>query len=121
MAVSKVILRWPFKAAEDLSAKQFTVVKINESSEIEVAASGSVGFILMDTPKAGEYGTVCMEGVEKAVCAATIKVGQFVSANNKGELQVAVTGQYVVGTALETGESGALIPVLCHPGSGAKV
>src|SRR5438445_10566250 len=104
MASSKVILRWPFKAAVDLSEKQFTLVKINENDELEAAASGDTAFILTDTPKAGEYGDLALVGVEKAVAGEAIKAGQLVAPNNKGELQVAKANQHLVGVALESGE-----------------
>ena len=122
MAVSKVDQRWAFLTTEELYEKQFTLVALTTSTTLIPAVSGSTpAFILMDTPKENEYGTVCMDGVEKCKCGETIKVGQFVAPSNTGLMQVAKTGQYIVGIALEEGESGALIPILSHAGSGAKV
>jgi hypothetical protein len=120
MASDKVILRWPFKAAVDLSSKQFTLVKINENAELESAASGDAGFVLTDTPKAGEYGTVCLAGVEKVVLASAVKAGQFVASSNAGLGQVATGAQRATGIALESGEANQLISVLSLPGTGGK-
>lgn len=118
MASAKPIFRWPLKAHVDLSAKQYTLVTINESSELEAATSGVQAFVLSDTPKAGEYGTLSLVGVEKVKLGATVKAGDLVASDNSGKGQKAVSGQRVVGTALEAGEAEQLIPVLLA-GAGA--
>jgi len=120
MAVSKVDMRWSWRSPEELFEKQYTLVKLTEESTIVPAASGDRAFILMDTPKAGDYGTVCLDGVEKCKVGTEVKQGQLVAPNNKGELQPALTGQYIVGMALETGAVGTVVSVLVHAGTGAK-
>lgn len=122
MGVSKVLERWgSWKASEDLSKKQFFLVAVSNAEELSLATSGSEFVVpLEDSPKSGQYGTCVVAGVAKVKLNSEVKCGQKVAANNAGEGQVAVTGQQIVGTALKTGKGGSLIPVLVHPGSGAK-
>lgn len=119
MASDKVILRQAKKAGVDLSAKQYFLVKLTEADTLEVAASGDGAYSLYDNPKENEYGTIAMAGIVKVVCGATIKEGQLVAPNNKGEAQVAVSGQLVVGRALEAGEAGQIIKVQTPTGAKA--
>jgi hypothetical protein len=120
MAVDKVTLRWTFKAGADLSAKQYTVVKITSSDTIVAAASGDVGVVLIDNPKENLHGTVALGGVAKVKVGTEVKEGEFVAPKNDGTIQPAASGQFILGQALETGKAGSYVPVLIHAGTGAK-
>jgi hypothetical protein len=127
MAVSKVLERWSFEVQNALGAltaaeKQFRIVTLSSTSTLSLATSASGAlFILEDTPKEKEFGTVVCAGVGKVKLASEVKAGELVSSNNTGEGQVAKTGQFVLGMALVTGAAGSYVPVLVHPGSGVKL
>ena len=120
MATDKVILRDTKKAGEDLSTKEYTLVKITTSNTIVSAASGDRAFVLEDTPKEGEYGTIALQGIVKVKLGGTVKIGELVVPNNAG-VGVAASGknQTVIGEALAEGESGQIIPVLTPTGATA--
>ena len=136
MAVTKVLERWSFPVTAALGKKgeepvaptgyqaqaegsQFHIVTLTSGGELELAVSGSESqFVLEDTPKQGENGTVSLVGVSKVYLSETVTVGEVVSSNNAGEAQKSKKGQIVFGVALQSGVKGQLVPVLLHPGAG---
>ena len=125
MATDKVLLRDTKRAAFEgfEPSKQFFLVEITESDTLELAVSGSafVG-VLLDTPKTNEKATFALLGITKVVCAAEIKEGQLVASNGKGEAQVAVTGQFPIGRALEKANgAGSIIAIQLTAGTGVKL
>lgn len=119
MATDKVILRDEKPAGEDLSTKQFFLVKITTTSTLVLAASGDRPYVLDSTPKSGEIGTYDILGIVKVKLGGTVEPGDLVASKNDGTGQKAVSGQLCVGQALEKGESGAIISVLALPGAKA--
>ncbi len=128
-ATDKVILResrktqettWgPEEGGEEGAEKggigsgQFKFVEINSSNELaKVASTGAIAWPLMDTPKKGEYGTLALVGIAKVECGGTIEAGERVGTTASGTAQAYVSGQYVLGIALEKGESGQIISIL---------
>ena len=121
MAADKVILRDASKTAgEDLSAKQFTLVKLTEENTVVAAASGDRAYVLDSTPKAGEPATIDLAGIVKVKLGGTVKQGKLVVPNNEGlGIEASGKAQQVVGQALEKGEAGAIISVLAPVGGTA--
>src|SRR6266576_1389779 len=119
MSTDKVILRDQKAAGEDLSEKQFTLVKITTAGTLVAAASGDRPYINDSTPKSGEVCTYIVNGIGKVKLGGTVACGDLVASSNAGVGQKAVSGQFVVGQALEKGESGQIISVLLLPGATA--
>lgn len=117
MATDKVILRDAKLAGENLSEKQFTLVKISTSNTLVAAVSGDRAYVLDSTPKENEAGTYVLQGITKVKLAGAVEPGQLVVPNNEG-LGVAAKGsaQPVVGQALEKGESGQIISIVTPVG-----
>jgi predicted transcriptional regulator len=102
-------------AGENLSAKQFFLVYIKESNGKAYLATTEKQhcFSLQNAPEENQY---CdLAGVlsqVKVVAAEEIKAGALVICNNEGKLKKATNGKGgVIGVALSTGKTGALIPV----------
>jgi hypothetical protein len=111
VATDKVILREAKKTLAELYEKQFTFVEVNEEDTLVAAVSGSIAFVLIDTPKEKEYGTIALVGIAKVKLGGTVKAGERVASNNAGLGVAWASGQYVAGVALEKGESGQIISV----------
>lgn len=107
------------KAAADLSAKQFHVVKITGDNLVNVAGAGEHGCgILQNDPKlVGEAATVAFAGVSKAKAAGVITAGAKVASDGAGAIVAAASGDHVIGVALEGAASGDVFSVLLQLGS----
>lgn len=107
-------------ANADLSTNQYSLVKlVNNSGEGQAALSGAgegaVG-ILQDKPDAqGVAGSVGFTGISKLKLAGTVTAGGPVASNASGLGVAAGTGDIVVATAVESGVSGDIIPVIIEP------
>ena len=93
----------------------------NPNSVILPLAAGSycIG-VTQDTPSAGDPTAVCTIGsVTKILCGGNVAVGQDISFDINGEAIAAVSGDFVMGTALTLGQTGYLCTMLYQP-RGAK-
>lgn len=107
------------KASADLSAKQFTAMKLSGNLSVVDADAGeaSVG-ILQNNPISGEAATVAYLGVSKAILGDTVAAaGTRLASDVDGKLVPATLGSYVVAIALEAGALNDLRSVLVLPGS----
>jgi hypothetical protein len=104
------------KIATNLTGDQFRYVTLNESSELELCASGAAGYVLVEDGAVGDFGTIVV-GTErqKVLCKGAIKVGDLLMADSTGEAIKATTGKYILGIAREEGTSGAVIESLTVP------
>lgn len=118
------------KAASDLSAKQYFIVKITADDEIDLAGAGEGIGVLTDEPAAGKYGTVQVQGITKVVAGGAISAGDAITSDGNGNAVAAtastsntstgaITGSMVLGRALKTAaQSGDVIPVvITHSGA----
>lgn len=118
MAVDGFYSDWTFIADGDLSAAQFTAVKL--SGDLKVAAATAdthvaIG-ILQDKPTDGKAGLVRLHGISKAVAGGTVAAGDMLVATTGGKLVASTTGgKRVVGRALTGGSDGDIITVLVQP------
>lgn len=103
-------------AGEDLSAKQFHFVELDNGDgtvkAVNAATDRPLG-VLQNTPTAGQIAEICVVGGTKVEAAGTASVGQPVFANASGAavtLAFGTTGSaaYVVGTFLENAAAGAI-------------
>lgn len=117
-------------AAEDLSAWQYKLVKLNESGELVKAGAGdSPAFVLQDKPTKGQTGTYAMFGRVKAFAGAAVKGGQLLSADATGRIvpatateikeeKVKVQGSKVIGYCLGKGAEGEVVSYRAFPTAG---
>lgn len=118
-------------AAEDLSAHQFTLVKLNEAGELVKAGVGDApAFVLQDKPTQGQVGTYAVAGRVKAMAGGTIKPGKPLSSDANGHIvvatatvitaeKVATQGSKVIGFAVEDeGISGDIVSFRATPTAG---
>lgn len=100
-------------AAADLSAKQFTVIKLDSNGAAASAGAGEAGIgILQNNPGSGQAATVQIDGISKAKAGGTISAGAALAANASGLLVAATTGNYIVGFAKAAAASGDVFPVV---------
>lgn len=103
-------------AGADLSAAQFHFVKYNSSAQAVLAGAGEVAAgVLQSDPESGQAGAVDIGGITKVEAAGAITIGALVASNAAGEAVAATTGDYALGTALETGADGTVISMLFQP------
>ena len=106
-------------AAADLSAKQYTLVKVSGDNGIAanvLATTLSIG-ILQNEPPSGSPGTVAIAGISKAIAGAAVAAGAQVMSDTTGRVITATgSGAYVVGVALEAcNNANEVIRVLLLP------
>jgi hypothetical protein len=112
-----------FKAATDLSAKQYYAVEWTDTAyECDIATGASTTYgmlgILQNKPVAGEPCEIVVFGPTKAVCASTSAVaGSWMTRNASGQLVVTTEASLAVGWAMSTPDSGAssIVDVFMFP------
>lgn len=91
-------------ASEDLSAKQFHIVQMDSSGDMEVGegATDLLLGVLQDKPESGQAGCYRHMGTTKVVAGGAIAIGARVTSDATGEAVTTTTnGDVVVGVALE--------------------
>ena len=79
---------------------------------LATTGSNAIGFIT-NNPGSGRVADVALEGnIVRAVAGGTIAQGDKVAAFTGGKVQVAATGNHVIGRALAAAVSGDVFPVL---------
>jgi hypothetical protein len=109
-----------FKAAADLSAKQFYCVEITAADTVNVcnAATDPTIGILQNKPVADEACEIAGApgSIGKGICAGAITVGQWVGTDANGKLEAKTTDKdFALGQALEAGAADRIIAVLFRP------
>lgn len=104
-------------AGQDLSAKQFHFVSVAADGEIDPTGDGlrAQGVLLNDPAKQGQAACVAIGGITKVICGGVVTRGGPVASDSAGKAVNAGTGDVVMGTALDTGSTGAIIRLLFQP------
>ena len=100
---SQVVLSIP--AGADLSAKQYTFVKLSGSTVISAAAATDLPIgVLLNDPASGETAAVAVSGVIKLKASAAISVGALVGTTSTGTGVSLTAGtdttKYILGRAV---------------------
>lgn len=119
------ILDVPFKAAVDLSAKQYHIVEMTADMTVNVcnnAADKPIG-ILQNKPRAGETAIVRVLGVSKVVADAALNRDDNYGTSADGQaVAKATAGDLILGRVLEgVANAGELATVTVNALSLAKV
>ncbi len=121
MTNEHVILLPDFKAAADLSAKQFYIVKLTAENTVNIAdaATAAIVGVLTNDPASGKAAAVAGPGsVAPVITGGSISVGALVTSDANGKAVAASTeGSRILGIALSA-STGAdqYIKVLVVPG-----
>lgn len=114
--------RFSFRAAADLTTKQWHVMRVvaagpppscNIASDAAAAANiGTVG-VLQNAPNTDEPATVANDGLSKVVAGAATSAWNWITNDASGRAINAGSGQLVIGRATESaGAAGQVISVL---------
>jgi streptogramin lyase len=109
------------EAGEDLTGKQYHIVKLDSNGKVVLcdAGSDSVIGVLQNEPVNGDTAQVALNngaGTYKVHCGGTIAVGATVGTNSTGKaISNTTAGHGMVGRALEAGVSGQIIEVMKLP------
>jgi hypothetical protein len=92
-------------AGADLSAKQYTFVKLSGAGVVSAAAATDIVIgVLQNAPKSGQTAEVAIDGVTKLKASAAITVGALVGTTSTGTAVAVVAGtdttKYVFGQAI---------------------
>ena len=127
--ISNYSVKVTLVAAADLSAKQYTFVKLDSSGQVAAAAAATdipIG-VLQNAPTAGQEAEVLVVGGTKVVAGAAIGEGALVGTSATGKAVALVAGtdttKYVVGTLLtESAADGNVVTAVincANPGRAA--
>lgn len=102
-------------AGEDLSAKQYYIVQLDASGDVEVGEGATdllVG-VLQNKPESGENAIYRFLGTTKVIASAAIAIGALVTTTNAGKAVTTTTDKdVVIGRALEAaGAAGDIIEI----------
>jgi hypothetical protein len=119
--ISNYSVKVTLVAGADLSAKQYTFVKINSSGEAVAAAAATdipVG-VLQNAPIAGQEAEVLIVGGTKIVAGAAIGDGAQIGTSSAGKAVALVAGtdttKYVVGTLItESAADGNIVTAVIN-------
>ncbi len=109
------------EAEVDLSAAQYTAVKVQaasavggtEGASVNTPALGAAAIgIVQNNPLAGEVAAVMIHGVSKALLGGTVAVGDLLMCDATGKLILATSTHYAIAQALIAGVSGDIASVL---------
>jgi len=121
---SQVVLSIP--AGADLSAKQYTFVKISGTGVIGAAAATDIPVgVLLNDPASDETAAVAVSGVVKVKASAAIVAGVLVGTTATGTAVTLVAGtdttKYILGRAITAaGAAGDIITVAINCASPAR-
>ena len=115
-------------AGGDLSTRQFYAVKMSETSgnAFEVAAMTSggqrpIGILQNDPNTSGQGAEVMLTGISKVALGGNVTQGDALSNDSFGRLaavvlssSLAAPGRYIVGTALQSGNTSGIIYAVIH-------
>lgn len=95
------------KAAADLSAKQFYLVKLTAANTVNVCAAVTdvpIG-VLQNTPTSGQAAEITSVGVTKVSADAALSAGDIIGSSADGQAQTVTVGTettvYIVGQVIE--------------------
>lgn len=109
-------------STNDLSAKQFFIVKVDVSNDhsVVLAAAGTdpiVG-VLQNKPKAAQAALVRFLGTTKVVAGGTVTRGDLVTSDSAGKAVTTTTNKDVaIGRALVSAVAGDIFEILLAPTS----
>jgi len=117
MSTQQNIQNITMPSSGDLSAKQYTFVKVNSSGQIVSTIDGEYALgVLQDKPTvAGEAAAVTIGGAVKVKAGGEITAGNAVASDLNGEAIVAASADIRLGIALEGAADGDVFTIVFNP------
>lgn len=109
-----------FKAAADLSSKQYYFMKLSAANTVNITSGNTdlgVGILQNKPDAAGEAAKVMIVGISKAVISDTITRNTGLMSHTDGTLKTATNNKPILAIALDSGVSGDIISVILTPGA----
>lgn len=103
-----------FKAGEDLSEKQYAIVKLATDGTVVTcsAVNDDMLGVVQNNPNVGQAAEVMLTGISRVIAGANLTAGQRVTTTNEGKATPEVEGSYSFGRVLETATAGSVCAVL---------
>ena len=101
-----------------MAAYQWRFVKINSSSQATLCGDGeaAVGVLQNDPAAVGQGATVCIAGITKVEIGGTVTASGAVASDSVGRAVDAVSGDRILGTAVNGGTAAAtIVSILFQP------
>ena len=112
------------KAAADLSAKQYHIVKLASATTVNVCSAITdvpIG-VLLNKPESGEVAEICIMGVSKIVADGTIAAGNLLGTSADGQADAIAAGSdttvYTIGQAIGAASAGETFTALISISNG---
>ena len=112
------------KAAADLSAKQYHIVKLASATTVNVCSAITdvpIG-VLLNKPESGEVAEICIMGVSKIVADGTIAAGNLLGTSADGQADAIAAGSdttvYTICQAIGAASAGENFTALINISSG---
>lgn len=115
MAQQEALTCISLEAGADLSAGQYHFVNMSSDGQVDlVASAGAQGIgVLQNKPDAaGRAASVAVYGVAKVVAGGSITAGNRIQSDANGAAIAAASGDFVLGVAMTSADSGDLVEVL---------
>lgn len=115
MAYEIPVLLATFRAAGDLSAKQYHFVKLDSNGDVVICAAATdkpIG-VLQNNPASGSEAAVMILGISKVSADAALSVGALIGTSADGQADAKTPGtdamEYIAGMVLSaTGAAGGI-------------
>lgn len=110
MAVQNKQIVYPFKAAGDLSTKQFYFVKLSAAHTVDVCSGATdkpIGVLQNKPSAAGQEAEVCVVGWTKVSSNGSVSAGDLIGTSGDGQGDTKAAGtdttEYICGQAITAG------------------
>lgn len=124
MAYTTNIYSTTLEAAEDLTEKQYFAVKVDNTGKAELCdtAGERVFGVIQNKPNTGEAVSVMLLGISKIeVGTGGVTAGSLWQTDASGKAINATSGDYSLGTVLETRNDGEIATVTVGTGFSAQI
>lgn len=107
-------VRHTYEVSTDLTGNEYKLVELDGSDQLQLVGTGGNFGVVLEDPKdtQGEEATVIVWGKAAVEAGGSISAFDPITSNASGQAVTAsTTGDNVIGTALEAGDSGDLVTV----------
>lgn len=106
----------PFVVGSTFASKQFTFVTLNASAQLATPAAGAYAIgVIQDKPASGAAQVCGVGDFSKVVCGGSFSAGDNVATDVNGKAVAAVSGDQILGIAMEAGALNKVATILYQP------
>lgn len=107
------------KAAADLTAQQYHVVRLsaaNATNLASLATTSAISGVLQNKPKTNEACSVAFSGASKITAGGALTANDIITTNSSGRAAVVASGQMAIGRVLEAAAAdGDIVSAVLFP------